>query len=136
MPENRRKTGTGIAIGEATRFKPGESGNPGGRPKTAPLSQACRELLGQSIPGDPGQRTYAEAIAQTLVEKALKGDIRAAQELGDRVEGRARQAIEIQSVALREAFERMSREELDAYAREGRLPVWFPRSEVNRDQIQ
>jgi hypothetical protein len=66
----------------------------------------------------------------------MKGDIRAAQEIADRAEGKARQSIEIQSVALREAFERMSREELETYAREGKLPAWFPTSEVNHEQIQ
>jgi hypothetical protein len=128
-PENRRKTGKQVPGSEATRFPPGRSGNPGGRPKTAPLSQACRELLAASVPRDPMRRTYAEAIAQTLAEKALAGDIRAAAELADRAEGRARQSIEIQSVALREAFERMSREELEGYASEGKLPTWFPRGE-------
>jgi hypothetical protein len=137
MPENRRKTGKTIPGGEATRFKLGQSGNPGGRPKAARLSQACRELLAQPLPGNTEGRTYAEAIAQMLGKKAIGGDIRAAQEIADRAEGRARQSIEIQSAALREAFERMTREELEAYAREGKLPLWFPRvSEVNRDPIQ
>jgi len=30
---------------------------------------------------------------------------------------------------LREAFDRMSREELELYAREGALPEWFPKHE-------
>jgi hypothetical protein len=124
-PENRRKTGTQILGSEATRFKPGQSGNPGGRPKIAPFSRACRELLEKPVPDDPEGRTYAEAIARTLAEKALAGDIRAAQEIADRAEGRARQAIEIQNTALREAFDRMTSEELEAYASEGRLPAWF-----------
>ena len=63
-----------------------------------------------------------------LAKKAAAGDIRAAQELADRAEGRARQAIEIEHTRLGEAFERMSREELDAYAVSGALPEWFPRT--------
>jgi hypothetical protein len=124
-PENRRKTEGSVRNSEATRWKPGQSGNPGGRPKTAPLSQACRELLAAPVPDDAKRRTYAEAIAESLAEKALEGDIRAAQELGDRAEGRARQSIEIQNTALAEAFDRMTRDELDAYARDGKLPDWF-----------
>jgi len=135
-PENRRKTGKPIPGSEATRFKQGRSGNPGGRPRTAPLSQACREVLAQPVPDDSKGRTYAEAIAQALAEKALAGDIRAAQEIADRAEGRARQSIEIQSGALREAFERMTSEELEAYAREGKLPAWFPREEASREPVQ
>jgi hypothetical protein len=97
-PENRGKTGAkklngGIdpSVGEATRFKPGESGNPGGRPRIAKLSEACRAKLGALVPDDAEGRTYAEAIAEKLVQLALKGDIRAAQELADRAEGRPSQ---------------------------------------------
>jgi hypothetical protein len=84
-------------------------------------------MLALPVPGDSKGRTYAQKIATTLAEKAAKGDIRAAQELADRAEGRARQSIEIQSVTLGDAFDRMSREELEAYARDGALPAWFPR---------
>jgi hypothetical protein len=111
-------------------WKPGESGNPGGRPKRTPLTDACREVLAQTIPSDSQARTYAQAIAEMLAAKALEGDIRAAQELADRAEGRPRQSVEIENTALRAAFERMSREELEAYARDGALPEWFPKDET------
>jgi hypothetical protein len=42
----------------------------GGRPKSAPLSHACRELLAAPVPDDPEGRTYAEAIAEKLAQKA------------------------------------------------------------------
>lgn len=130
-PENRHKTGqqTHVAGSEATRWKPGQSGNPGGRPKTAPLSHAYRDKLGSPVPDDPQGRTYAQAIADTMADRALAGDIRAAQELADRAEGRARRSIDLQSATLREAFERLSNEELEAYATTGKLPEWFPQGE-------
>jgi hypothetical protein len=97
-PENRGKTGAkklngGVdpSVGVPTQFKRGESGNPGGRPRTAKLSEASRAKLASLIPGDLEGRTYAEAIADKLVQLALKGDIRAAQELADRGEGRPSQ---------------------------------------------
>jgi len=91
-PENRRKTGEpNLARGEEHRWKPGQSGNPGGRPRTAKLSEACRAKLASPIAGDPESRSYAEAIADRLAQLALKGDIRAAQELADRAEGRPSQ---------------------------------------------
>jgi len=91
-PENRRKTGqANLARGQVFRFKPGQSGNPGGRPRTAKLSEACRAKLASLMPGDPESRSYAEAIADKLAQQALKGDIRAAQELADRAEGRPSQ---------------------------------------------
>jgi uncharacterized protein DUF5681 len=127
MPENRRKTG--VPGGEATRWKPGQSGNPGGRPKIAPVSQACRELLAQPVPDDPEGCTYAKAIAQTLARKALDGDLRAAQELADRAEGNPRKSLEIENAALRAAFDRMTKAELEACAVSGALPDWFPHLE-------
>jgi uncharacterized protein DUF5681 len=136
--ENNDKATTRRLRGGVTGkgFQPGRSENPGGRPKNAPLSQACRELLALPVPNDAKGRTYAEAIAEVLAKKALGGDIRAAQELADRAEGRAHQSIEFQNAELREAFERMSGEELKAYASTGKLPAWFPRhEEVNTEPI-
>jgi hypothetical protein len=97
MPQNRHKTGfrgPSPEVGKATQFRAGNRANPGGRPKSASLSQACREVLALPVPGDPLARTYAQKIAMTLAELAAEGDIRAAQELADRAEGRARQADE------------------------------------------
>ena len=134
MPENSAKTVRGNPDKTLPhRWQPGESGNPGGRPKAAPLSQACREVLALPVPGDPEARSYAQKIAATLAEKAAQGDIRAVAELADRAEGKARQSIEIENTVLRDAFERMSGEELLAYATSGKVPSWFPRSEPDQD---
>jgi hypothetical protein len=57
------------------------------------------------------------------------------QEIADRAEGRAHQSIAIEHSRLRDAFERMSHDELEAYAREGTLPDWFP-LEVNSETVQ
>lgn len=89
-PENRRGTGVPVVPGgEAYRFKPGQSGNPAGRPKTGALTRAFRALLEQPVPGDRRKRTYAQAIAERLAELAVKGYLPAVRELGDRAEGRA-----------------------------------------------
>jgi len=130
---NKSTVLSGRRRGRPQNLKPwqrGQSGNPGGRPKSAPLSRACRDLLARPMADDPEGRTYAEVIAETLAEKALAGDIRAAQEIADRAEGRPRQSIEVGSLAYREAFERMTDEELEAYARDGKLPEWFNKGEV------
>jgi hypothetical protein len=114
---------------EATRWKPGQSGNPGGRPKRTPLVDASREVLAEPVPDDAEGCTGARVIAEMLLAKAVKGDIAAAKELADRAEGKPRQSLEIENTSLRQAFERMSPEELEAYAREGKLPAWFSRPE-------
>ncbi len=135
-PENRRKTGgDNLRHGAASRWKPGQSGNPGGRPRTAVLSQACREKLSEPVPGDAEGRTFAQAIAKMLATKALEGDLRAAQELGDRAEGRPCQSVQIENTTLREAFERMNRTELEAYAEKGTLPDWFRAVEEKREAV-
>jgi hypothetical protein len=58
-------------------------------------------------------RTYAKAIAEKLAAKAVTGDIRAAQELADRAEGKARQNVQIENIVLKQAFEHMSELELE-----------------------
>ena len=94
MSENRRRTGDGgVPGGEAHRWKPGQSGNPGGRPKTASLSQACRAVLDKIVPGDREKCTYAQAIAERLADLAVKGHLGAVRELGDRTEGRVGLAL-------------------------------------------
>jgi hypothetical protein len=82
-------------------WKPGQSGNPNGRPKSNPVTEAYRDILEARIPGDPDERTFAQAIAQVMLEGALLGSVKATREITDRVEGRARQSLEINTPAGR-----------------------------------
>lgn len=89
-------------IGKSSRWKKGQaSPNPGGRPKSRLLSEALRVRLAQVKSDDPAGRTYAEIIAENLVEIACSqgpGAVNAANELVNRVEGRARQQIEFADI--------------------------------------
>jgi hypothetical protein len=76
-----------------TAFKPGQSGNPAGRPKSITLSEALRIELAKVLPNDTRERTFAELIAQQLVKAAATGNILAAKEIADRTEGKPKQAI-------------------------------------------
>lgn len=49
----------------------------------------------QKVPGDRQGRTYAELLALSVVQNAIKGKIQAAVEVTDRVEGKAKQGIEL-----------------------------------------
>lgn len=65
------------------RFKPGESGNPRGRPKgTRNLGTDLKDILGRrvSIREDGKERRISrqEALLLSLYNKALHGDVRAA----------------------------------------------------------
>ena len=63
-------------------WKPGQSGNPSGRPKSKPITDALLAAV------DP------KAFAEKLVSLAMRGDIRAISEVLDRIEGKAQQSIE------------------------------------------
>jgi len=81
-PENRPKTGsrTPVAGSAATRWKPGQSGNPGGRPKKKPLTEALEKIY-----SDPEE---CMAAARALAKKARAGSIAHFQEAANRLGGR------------------------------------------------
>ena len=96
-PANRRSAGGEghpiVELGKDTRFSPGQSGNPLGRPKWKLLSDTYRAKLAELVPGDKLGRNYAEAITDAAFAAALKGNIGAFQEIADRTEGKPAQAI-------------------------------------------
>jgi hypothetical protein len=137
-PQNTGETGesrrlANLERGTPYRWQKGVSGNPGGRPKTSSLAQACRVRLSALVPKDRHARTFAEAIADALAAKALNGDIRATQELADRAEGRPRQSLEVDRSKFDEAFQNMTDDEMLAYATSGALPTWFPKPEGDKN---
>jgi hypothetical protein len=75
-------------------FKPGQSGNPAGRPKSITLSEAIRLQLAKKVSAG-SDYTYAEAIAQVLCVAAVRGNVNAAREIADRTEGRPRQSVDL-----------------------------------------
>jgi len=81
MPQNKTGfRGPSPEVGKATQFKPGESGNPGGRPKSKPITDLLRELLEE----DP---QMARDIAKKLLQLAKKGSLGHFKEMTDRIEG-------------------------------------------------
>jgi hypothetical protein len=79
----------GHSFGLAHRFKPGESGNPHGRPKSAEISKALRTKLAAEISLPRIGRTYAEQLVDKWVALGLKGNAAAIAAIADRAEGRA-----------------------------------------------
>jgi hypothetical protein len=75
-------------------MKKGETLNPHGRPKKlASLDKLLPEVLGDEI----DDNSAIKAILDKLVEKAKKGDIRAAEILLDRGWGKPKQSIQSDS---------------------------------------
>lgn len=69
-------------------FKPGQSGNPNGSQKSKPWYDALNRAIAQ----DDGKRL--RAAAEKLLDEAANGEGWAIKELGDRLDGKAVQAIE------------------------------------------
>ncbi len=86
------KFAPGNSIGN--RFQKGESGNPQGRPKLTRLTDALREQLAETNPYAP-EETVAEEIARALISEAKIGNVQAIREIGDRTEGKPKQAIDL-----------------------------------------
>jgi hypothetical protein len=92
------------------RFKPGESGNPSGRPAGSKnVSTILREMLQQIAPKEvisskfvkefcKGKKrvTIADAIAARLLMSAIvQGDLQAIREVIDRLEGKSTQKLDV-----------------------------------------
>jgi hypothetical protein len=93
------------------RFRKGQSGNPGGRPRN-PISDAARRLASQRFKEDKEKRTWAEIMVLGVAKQAAKGNVQAFAVLADRIEGKVTNKTELsgpQGGAIQ--IEPMSREE-------------------------
>jgi hypothetical protein len=74
------------------QWKKGQSGNPKGRPKKLPdLKEVLINVLAETKEG----KMAIEAILMAMRQKALKGDVRAAELLLDRGYGKAKQEHDV-----------------------------------------
>lgn len=71
-------------------FTPGQSGNPGGRPKTAKL---FRDALMVELKRTDGDVERIQKVAHRLVENAIGGETAAIKEIADRIDGKVPQGI-------------------------------------------
>lgn len=80
---------------EGQRFKPGQSGNPGGRPKMKAWRDALkREIESRAAPGAEDKLASGLAkIAKIVVDNAEQGDVKSWEEIGNRLDGKVAQAI-------------------------------------------
>ena len=81
----------------------GEIRNPNGRPKGVPNSKTrllrfleLVQIKTNPITGQKEEFTVAEQLDLMVLQKAFKGDLRAYQEILDRLEGRAKQSTELE----------------------------------------
>ena len=86
-----------------TPFQPGQSGNPGGRPKRKVLTDLLVEELETCVHGT--DVTRAKEIIRRLVQMAAAGDLGAIKHIYDRIEGQPTQRIDVRTEAERVAAE-------------------------------
>jgi hypothetical protein len=112
-------------------WKPGESGNPSGRPRRRPLSDAYGQCAERRLPekirrrlGLPEGTTFADALTQALFLSAINGNVPAARELREATEGRAEvrskePAGEVQLTVVYETTPRVKRPDPDNSGSDG-----------------
>ena len=81
---------------EATRFQPGESGNPGGRPKDPGITAIQIEMLDKKCPYDAKGRTWREYLAEKGLLLAVNKE-GALEHLKERLEGKVPDKHEIET---------------------------------------
>jgi len=86
---------------EDTQFKPGQSGNPKGRPKgTLSVVAELKKQLEQCPDGD--KRTYLEILVKKVLKKGIvDGDVNMIKDIINRVDGMPQQKIE-QEISVKE----------------------------------
>jgi len=99
--KNSEKVGKGNPPKD-TRWKPGQSGNPKGRPKGIKyMSELLREQLDQvpdTIDGKPNTKTWRDLICESILRAAVKGNQPAiTKELLDRIEGKVKDTHQIET---------------------------------------
>lgn len=76
---------------EANKFKPGVSGNPGGRPKKTPLTDLYKELL-----DSPEIIEEVRNSVRQMVKSGRMVGMLQLKEMAERVEGKVTQPIEVE----------------------------------------
>jgi hypothetical protein len=108
------------------RWRKGQSGNPGGRPKGQSITAALREALQREHNG----RTVAQHLADQIIKEALRGKFPFAKEVLDRADGKVtdNHDVNISGVPPADSVLRLTDEQKVVYAIElNRLDLLSPR---------
>ena len=80
-------------------WKPGQSGNPRGRPKERPIAAELKKLAAEQIKVSAGGKdiegSRLELLARVAWGKAMKGDFRFVKELLERIDGKVIEQIDL-----------------------------------------
>ena len=95
--QNSRKPPKGRGnVTNLKSWKPGQSGNPKGRPKKAEcLTSLLREEMDRIDPTDKQKRTHKELIVLATMSLAKAGNSTALKEIWERLDGKVRDKLEL-----------------------------------------
>lgn len=85
-PSTKKKVGGITGKG----FLPGQSGNPGGKPKTKPITEIYERLL-----ADGANVAAIEETVKTILRKSGMGAVLQLKEMAERTEGKVSQKVEV-----------------------------------------
>ena len=95
---------------EAHKWKPGQSGNPGGRPKDPGITALQMKILDAECPYDPKGRTWREYLAEKgLLLAATKEG--ALEHLKERLEGKVPDKHEIETGDISIIYKQVKKDE-------------------------
>src|SRR4051812_48420625 len=83
---------SGVPPPEQYRWKPGQSGNPGGKGQRESLTAMLRRVLEKEHNGKP----IGELLVERLVKEALSGKLPHIKEVLDRVEGKVKEKLQLE----------------------------------------
>ena len=78
------------------RWQPGQSGNPGGRPKGQSITAELRALLAKEHNG----KRIVELLAERFIKEALSGKFPFAKEVIDRADGKVTDKLEVDNTSV------------------------------------
>lgn len=78
------------SLANLRKFKPGVSGNPGGRPHKKPITEMFEEMLAT----EDGFEAIREAIRSIFFQKSGMAKVMLIKDMADRLEGKVSQPIE------------------------------------------
>ena len=78
---------------EQFKFQPGQSGNPGGRPKVKPFTERLRQRAEEVVKGRKGNRTQFDVLVDVALDLAKKGNLEAIKFIVERTDGKVPQPV-------------------------------------------
>ena len=109
------------------QWQPGQSGNPGGRPKRKAITEELMNHADRPVTAEVAKQlglpeemigwTYAQATSEMVWRRAMQGDPAAVDKIADRLEGKAQQSVELTGadggpIQLVRKYERLSDEQI------------------------